>query len=90
MREIDPDLSGRALTCAAIVSQYIAMKVIREIESGALIDPHLQERYCAWGAGSLTISYEEGSLLFALRAKNNQTPLKAYSRCLYLATGEFI
>jgi hypothetical protein len=88
MREIDPDSLVRALTCAAIVSQYIAMKVIREIKSGALIDPHLQERYCARGAGSLTISYEEGSLLLALRAKNNQTPLKTYRRCLYLAISE--
>ena len=90
MREIDPNVSIRALSRAGRVGKTFVTKVISEVKSGALIDPHLQERYCAWGAGSLTISYEEGSLLFALRAKNNQTPLKAYSRCLYLATGEFI
>ena len=90
MREINPDTSIRALSRAANVSQKFATKVIGEIESGALIDPRLQERYCARGAGSLTITYEDGLLLLALRAKNNQTTLNAYSRCLYLATGKFL
>ncbi len=41
-----------------------------------MIDPHLQVRYRARGAGSLTILYEDGLLPLALRAKNNQTMLK--------------
>ena len=49
MREINPVLSVRALTHAAT---YFATKVVREIKCGALINPCLQERYCARGAGT--------------------------------------
>ncbi len=90
MREINPDVLIRAVSLAASVSKNFAMKVVSKVKSDALIDRHLQVRYCARGAGSLTIWYEDGLLLLALRAKNNQTMLKAYSRCLYLATGKFV
>jgi hypothetical protein len=90
MREIDPDVSIRAVSLAASVGKNFATKVVSEVKSGALINPHLQVRYCARGAGSLTILYKDGLLLLALWAKNNQTTLKAYSRCLYLATGKFV
>ncbi len=90
MREINPNVSTRAVSLAASVGKKIATKVISEVESGALIDPRLQVRYRARGAGSLTISYKDGLLLLALQAKNNQTMLKVYSRSLYLATGKFV
>jgi hypothetical protein len=90
MREIDPNVSIRALSRAARVGKDFFMKVISEVKSGALIDPPLQVRYCARGAGSLTISYEDGLLLLALWAKNNQTTLKAYCTCLYLTTGKLV
>ncbi len=76
MREIDPDVSTRAVSLAASVGKKIATKVVSKVESGALIDPRLQVRYHARGAGSLTISYKDGLLLLALWAKNNQTTLK--------------
>ncbi len=76
MREIDPDVSTRAVSLAASVGKKFATKVVSEVESGALINPHLQVRYHAGGAGSLTILYKDGLLLFALWAKNNQTTLK--------------
>jgi len=90
MREINPNVSIRALSRAARVGKTFVTKVISEVESGALIDPRLQVKYHAQGAGSLTISYEDGMFLLALRAKNNQTTLKAYCRCLYWATGKLV
>ena len=90
MREINPNVLIRALSRAARVGKTFVTKVISEVESGALIDPRLQVGYCAWGAGSLTISYEDGLFLLALRAKNNQTKLKVYCRCLYSATGKLV
>ena len=90
MREIDPNVSIRALSRAGSVGKTFVTKVISEVKSGALIDPHLQVGYCAWGAGSSTISYKDGLFLLALRAKNNQTTLKAYCRCLYSATGKLV
>jgi hypothetical protein len=89
-KEIDPNVLIRAVSLAASVGKNFAMKVVSKVESGALINPHLQVRYCARGAGSLTISYKDGLLLLALRAKNNQMALIAYSRCLYLASSKFI
>ena len=64
------------LSLAASVGKKNATKVVSEVKSGALINPCLQVRYRARGAGSLTISYEDGLLLLVLRAKNNQTTLK--------------
>ena len=91
MREIDPNVSIRALSRrAGRVGKTFVTKVISEVESGALIDPRLQVVYRDRGAGSLTISYEDGMFLLALRAKNNQTRLKAYCRCLYSATGKLV
>jgi len=90
MREIDPNVSIRALSRAARVGKNVVTKVISEVKSGALIDPLLQVVYRARGAGSLTKSYEDGMFLLALRAKNNQTRLKAYCRCLYSATGKLV
>ena len=90
MREINPNVSIRALSRAARVGKTFVTKVICEVKSGALINPLLQVIYCAQGAGSLTISYEDGMFLLALRAKNNQTMLKAYCRCLYSATGKLV
>ncbi len=80
----------RAVSLAASAGKKYAMKVVSKVKSGALIDPCLQVRYCARGAGSLTMLYKDGLLLLALWAKNNQMMLKAYSRCLYLATGKFV
>jgi hypothetical protein len=70
------------LSLAASVGKKVATKVVSEVKSGALIDPLLQVRYRARGAGSLTISYEDGLLLLALRAKtkNNQMMLKLCDR----------
>ena len=90
MREIDPNVSIRALSCATRVGKIFVTTVIGKVESGALIDPHLQVGYPARGAGSLTISYKDGMFLLALRAKNNQTTLKAYCRCMYSATGKLV
>ena len=90
MREINPNVLIRALSRAARVGKTFVTKVICEVKSGALINPRLQVIYCAQGAGSLTISYEDGMFLLALRAKNNQTMLKAYCRCLYSATGKLV
>ena len=90
MRDINPNMLIRALSRAARVGKTFVTKVISEVESGALINPRLQVIYRAQGAGSLTISYEDGMFLLALRAKNNQTTLKAYCRCLYSATGKLV
>ena len=90
MKEIDPDVSISAVSLAASVSRKFIKKVVGEVESGSLVDPRLQVNYRARGAGSMTISYEDGLLLLAQRAKCNQTTLKEYSRCLYLATGRFV
>ncbi len=49
MREIDPDVSIRAVSLAASVGKNFAMKVVSEVKSGALINPHLQVRYCTRG-----------------------------------------
>jgi hypothetical protein len=64
------------LSLAANVGKKFATKVVSKVKSGALINPCLQVRYRARVAGSLTISYEDGLLLLALWAKNNQTTLK--------------
>ncbi len=50
MREIDPDVLIRAVSLAASVGKKFATKVVSEVESGALIDPRLQVRYCTQGA----------------------------------------
>ncbi len=90
MREINPNVLIRAVSLAASVGKKIATKVVSKVKGGALIDPRLQVRYCAQGAGLLTILYKDDLLVLALWAKNNQMMLKAYSRCLYLATGKFV
>ncbi len=56
MREINPDVLIRAVSFAASVGKNFSTKVVSEVDSGALIDPCLQVRYRARGAGSLTIS----------------------------------
>ncbi len=66
MRGIDPDVLITAVSLAASVGKKNATNVVSKVESGALIDPCLQVRYCARGAGSLTISYKDGLLLLAL------------------------
>ncbi len=66
MREINPNVLTRAVSLAASVGGKFATKVVSKVESSALIDPCLQVRYCARGAGSLTISNKDGLLFLAL------------------------
>ncbi len=50
MREINPNVSIRAVSLAASVGKFFATKVVSEVESGALINPCcLQVRYCEIG-----------------------------------------
>ncbi len=50
MREINPNVSIRAVSLAASVGNFFATKVISKVKSGALFNPCcLQVRYCEIG-----------------------------------------
>ena len=93
MKEGNPRLSIRELAKEAKVSPSFAGKVVKEFESGRLIDPnnkHSKPPGCKPKFGSRPLSVEDECVLLELRAENHQRPLIDYKHSLEQITGTVV
>ena len=87
MKEKEPRTSIRDLAKATKVSLGFARKVVNELNNGRLIDPKDKPQRRAKGAGSRSISEEDGRLLLELRSEDASRKLDDYKEILQQRTG---
>ena len=87
-KEKEPRTSIRDLAKATKVSPGFGRKIVNELNNGCLINPKDKPQRRAKGAGSKSISEEDGRVLLELRSEDSSHKLDDYKEILQQRTGK--